>query len=145
MIPWTQLGLTETVFTWENSDDPGEQLSFAVDRLAEAAEAANLEILAVAIDPEFAASLPERRGLEAHRIERLLQNIRAWKPILICVMPDGTGLTVDGNHRYFIAWKAGGTAIPAYLVPESMWREYLIDFPHDKAFQEHLKDWSGIL
>lgn len=35
-------------------------------------------------------------------------------------------ILIDGHHRYFIAWLTREQFIPAYLVPEKIWREFEI-------------------
>ncbi len=141
MIPLSGLDLREQLFTWENPENASEQITWAVDRLAVDAEKHTWPVILMAIDPNFAEQLPVMRDLEAHRLTRLLElGIENWQPVLVCMMPDNTGNIVDGNHRLFIAHKLGLTEIRARIIPESIWREYVVDMPANLS----LTGWSGI-
>lgn len=38
-----------------------------------------------------------------------------------------SGFLMDGRHRYALAILRGQKEIPAYIIPESVWRDFLID------------------
>lgn len=137
-IPFMDMSLTEVVFTWEEPET-GRQYSFAVDRiLAEAKQDTDIETARIVIDVEYASKLPVSRDLEQHRLRWLIGH-PGWEPIATCIMPDGSGLVIDGNHRYWLAYKAGWAHVVSYLIPQSIWQKYLIDLPNGP-----LTGWSGL-
>jgi hypothetical protein len=122
--------LREVLFSWQDPDT-GEQLHFAVERLTREVKRLNLEVFRTEIDPKFAEASAKDRGLEPHRLARLLEvPIPDWEPLVFCRMPDDTCVLVDGNHRYYVAWQLGEKYVLAYIVPQDVWSRFIVDFPH---------------
>lgn len=47
-------------------------------------------------------------------------------------------ILIDGAHRLWRRWQRGDTDFPAYMVPEELWRLFVIyDVPFDGAFWDH--------
>lgn len=140
-LDWTELGPKEVVFSFDD-ENPNRTYHFAVERLEKYLVEIDHPIRAIAVDPEWAKTLPVVRGLEPHRLVRLLEAPEKWTPVIFCEMPDKSGLLVDGNHRYYITWQAGGTSVPAYFVPMKIWNQYLVKFPF--KLEASTIGWSGI-
>jgi hypothetical protein len=148
MIDWTEMRVEydaqgnpisgEVVFSHVD-DKTGEVRHFAVERLNKHIErmAVPPKRLEVKIDYQFAAFAITRRGIEPHRFERITPADIAQYPILLAHMP-GVGrdtpdnhLIIDGSHRYVKAATLGWKTIPAYELPEELWKEFLIRIPEE--------------
>ena len=55
-------------------------------------------------------------------------------PAMVCEWgPDH--VIADGNHRLWRRWKRGDDDFPAYVIPETLWRHFVItDMPGDADF-----------
>lgn len=140
-IPWKDC-LREVCFSWDDPDD-GSHLTFATDRLNTYLESTKHDVDWLAVDREFAAGMPELRGLEQHRLIPLLENPKTWGPVTLCLMPDGTGLTIDGNHRYYCAYALGMEILKVWLVPMEIWGRFLIDMAGLEMPASQI-EWSGL-
>jgi hypothetical protein len=85
----------------------------------------------VQLDPILAVFLVQHRGVERHRIDRLMEtDPETWEPIVFCMQADETGLLVDGTHRYVVALLKETWVIPqAVIVAYPDWRPYTVDAP----------------
>ena len=125
-----------------------KELNFNVTRLLASPRTKRIAPTAVSIDKTFALNLPQLRGLERHRVARLMHAIKdgvELDPLLFCMMPDGSALLVDGNHRYYAYATMNVWATAAKLLPETLWKKYLVEgLPPSK--EEIVKAaFSGIL
>jgi|PlaIllAssembly_1097288.scaffolds.fasta_scaffold54853_6 hypothetical protein len=121
---------TDQVFSW-NAPEGGPTLHFAATRLYYAA-ASLLPVRSVLVEATFVRYCVRERGVEPSRLATCREYIRAnWcEPVLFCHFEnDNSHLLIDGTHRYVASFIEGRTYIPAYTVPEPMWREFLIDLP----------------
>lgn len=147
MLDPLSLGPLDEVFSW-NETDNGPTLHFAATLLRREG-IADLPTVVVPIDREFAMFCVQRRGVEAHRVERwgkwFLRNGAAKAPpLLFCHMEaDQSHLLVDGTHRYVAAALCVLPELPAVVVPEAVWRRYLVDLPQETT-QDILTGFSGI-
>jgi len=143
-IPWTEC-LTDIIFSWDDPDDESH-VHFNITRLEQWLERNPHEIVRIPVDKEFAKVLPEMRGLEQHRLKRLLDNPKWAPPIILAMMPDGTGLIVDGNHRYYVAYALGWEHLKAYAVDVSIWGKFLVKMPEELEIPDATSiGWSGLL
>lgn len=126
-------------FSWQDGPN-GTVYTFDVDRIE--LRVADVEPVLVQIDPKFACSQDLMGGLEAHRLNRIPNDITTWPPCTMCDMPDGTKLLINGNHRYRKAFLMGYKNILVRFVPQSVWELCMIDIP---LGQEALTGFSGIL
>lgn len=139
MIPFSDLSIWlkdghltgEVIFTHVD-DHTGEAMHFAIDRLNKYINERGAERIRAGIDMEFAATMPVRRGLEQHRLDRITVEDILVYPILLAHIPEREEhLIIDGSHRYFKASTMGWPEIPAYVLEPDVWRNFLIDFPPD--------------
>lgn len=141
-IDWHTLDPREVIFTWVDPDDDTYQLNFLVNRIIEASK--DLEILLTPVNDEGAEMIRTHRGLEPHRLARITGIPPSWPPVIYLLMPDDTHLLIDGNHRYFRAWQMRSEWILTKVVPESIWKYYLVNLPVDPDIDDLLNGWSGI-
>lgn len=105
----------------------GRQTIFAVQRLIAHLKAQALAPVLVDVDPDFAAWMRENRGIEAHRLDRLSQAvIDAADPLVLVQLPDGQVLLVDGTHRFVWLAEHGQREAVAWIVPETIWRAFVV-------------------
>lgn len=92
----------------------------------------------VPVDQTFARWMLKNRGAEQHRLLELMsmptKDMYNWRPILVAEMrarpphyPDKSQLIIDGTHRYIVAAIRGLHSIPARIVPEVLWHQYLLE------------------
>lgn len=131
MLNPASLGLTDPVFTHQDPDTGAFNLFHipTLDRLIKNTSACELEVLGVTkamlqLPEEDRDIFLEKRGIEQHRLDRIPF---PFDPIYCCMMPDETGLTVDGNHRMAVCYMRKLTHCPAYVIPQSVWEQCLVD------------------
>lgn len=150
MMHFNDINMTDTTFS--HLDDDGTFRLFnitALDRRVQEAARHGLTIHLVPVEDE-AKPLFAKRGLEEHRLNRITY---PFPPILVAEMADATHLIVDGNHRYFRCYSLGMRECPAYIIPEAIWSECLIDMstipwlegvPKADIYKVFLRGHSGI-
>jgi hypothetical protein len=99
----------------------------------------------IALDGSMLGMLLARRGLEDARLLRALTMPR-YAPLLFCLMPDGSALLVDGSHTYAAMLLRGARYAPGYLVPECVWRNFLVTGLKETTAEELLAtpSWAGV-
>lgn len=97
----------------------------------------------VQIDDEFASFCLTNRGIENHRLARLMHVARP-DPILIVEWGDGTHVIVDGNHRYVAASIRGHKLIRAKVLPPQLWHRHVVLNIPDHLSRGRLTGFSGI-
>lgn len=138
--------LTDVLFTHFDPVTKAE-LNFNVTRIANSPRTKLIEPIPVTIDRKFAASLPKLRGLEKHRVMRLLEGLRQGapcEPILMASMPDDTHLIIDGSHRYYVAALLNWHAIPTKVIPRTLWKKYIVNMPPARSEEDVVNSFSGI-
>ncbi len=149
-IHWSQLPPSDQIFTHfeeaKEGQSPRERV-FAVTRLrllARKADSKQAGILRtwIGLEEAHVGVLFARRGLEE---ARLLQALAApsYSPLLFCLMPDESALLVDGSHTYAAAFMRGLRELRAYLVPECIWRNFLVEGLPGTTPEELLASHSG--
>jgi hypothetical protein len=133
VIEYLSLPLTDEVFSW-NDPDGGPTLHFAVTRLF-AAVAYTFPLKRVPIEREFATYCVHQRGVESARLAYWRKRVESvdCPPLLFCHFEkDDSHLLVDGTHRYVAAYLKQVDSLLAFIVPEKVWRQYLIiDLPSE--------------
>lgn len=152
MIKAADLPLTAIVFT-HFDEVSGAQTDVWVSGLIDSPECQDLEEVLVPVIPEHAELCAKIRGIEEHRLRRLLataprgatgKEFPQYPPILLAQWPDGSYLNIDGSHRYVAARALGYEFILAKCVPETLWRQYQIDGLPTENQEAVLKSFSGI-
>lgn len=131
-IHFTSLPLTGILFT-HFDEVTGVQTDICVSAVAEAVK--RYQIVEVPLLKEHALLILKKRGLEEHRLSRLVQGhptkwtgaSPAFNPVLFLHMPDLTWLLADGSHRYVVGAMLGYSWIRARLVEEKVWREFEVE------------------
>ena len=146
-MKWASLPRTDHVFT-HFDEVTGVQTTLAADRIRACVE------LVTKLDPSFIACCPitdedadiirRKRGLEPARLRRAMKT-KKYQPLLFINMPDNTQLLIDGSHTYVALHAKGFKSAAAYLVPEIMWRAFVIeDMPRFSSEEHMLNTPSGI-
>lgn len=125
MIPFTDLSFSppETIYEWQ-SPDTGQIRMWAIDRLNKWLETSGREISKTSVKAEMAKFFISSRGIEQHRIERLLAapDEVLIRPIVIMTLDSGgpnPHLTLDGHHRYVVFHMLRQKFIPLYVISEA--------------------------
>lgn len=144
MPHWSMLGAFDILFTHVD-EHTGKNTVFHVTGLLDDPKYKKLPATNVNVDHKFAALLPDLRGLEPHRLNRLWGvPTAAFEPLPFVEMPDGTHLMVDGSHRYYVAHRRGEDWVPAKLVKPKLWRKYIVTgFPEQTA-EALQRSYSGL-
>lgn len=140
------------VFSWRHPEH-GYMLHFAATKLRWDIQKTQeplfgVELTMVGLEADFAAFAQACRGLEQHRLKKWIdwfyenRGVHGMPPCMFCHWPeDDSHLLIDGTHRYAAAVYRGFEAVPAYLIPESVWKHYLVDLPDAP---ELLTGYSGL-
>jgi hypothetical protein len=131
MIHWSHMTLQDIVFT--HTDLQGVIRHFAVSRLLPRLNMGDVHVLDVAIKPEDAYHAWQHHGIEQHRYARITaKHLR--HPIVFAEFeerPQTTHCLIGGNHRFVWAAMHGYSSIKAFMVPQRIWEDYLIDIPEE--------------
>ncbi|MCO5157922.1 MAG: hypothetical protein M9945_14430 [Aquamicrobium sp.] len=125
-------------------DKTGKTTHINVTALAKSWKTKARPIVTIEVEPAIAEYFVQKRGIEQHRVDRLMgEEIK--EPLLLLHWIDGSHLLVDGHHRYVAASLKGQTELKARLVPKSVWSKYVIvDLPAERS-DRMTKGFSGIL
>lgn len=101
------------------------------------------EFQVVPLTDENIRHIRDNNGVEIDKLARLAQRPDLYcQPVLLCDMGHHDGkdwhVMIDGNHRSVLLHGMGIYRIPAWLVPEKTWRQFLIDMPDDPDLIEAL-------
>lgn len=142
MIHWRSLPLNEQLFT-HFDPETGEVKTWAASRLMFHCRHHGRKLLVTArMDHDFAQLCKRDRGVEAHRLSRLTSSQLA-EPLLLADL-GRSQLLIDGTHRYVRKSDLGHNEFTAYLVPESLWKDFLVSDLPSTTPQELLQSHSGI-
>lgn len=137
---------TDQVFSW-TPPEGGPMLHFAASaisrELAKHPPGIDSRLELIPVTREDAGMILTNRGIEPLRLLGLVSKLRggqSCEPLLFARMADGSCLLIDGSHRYCAATILGRTELPAYILPELIWRNWLVDLPDDMPLPDH----SGI-
>ncbi len=145
-IHWSQLPPRDQIFT-HFEEETGKERVFAATRLRLLArerdsEQAGVIRTWVGLEEAHVGVLFARRGLEEARLLRALA-AQSYSPLLFCLMLDGSALLVDGSHTYAAAFIRGLRELRAYLVPECVWKNFLVEGLPGTTPEELLASHSG--
>lgn len=126
-----------TVFTHVD-DVTGENRHFCTGIMNIAPAITSIVPCNIPVDQAFAKWMVKNRGAEQHRLIELMslpsKDIYNWKPLLVAELrarppqhPTPEHLIIDGTHRYIVAAIRGLHHIPARIVPEVLWHQYLLE------------------
>ena len=139
MLNLWQMSLTDVVFSHRDTD--GTDRHFVITRLIERLKQGDDEIVEAPMDYAFALHVQHHFGIEQHRLARITPQVLDDNPMIYAhftpkspqgrAVPIGgvDAILIDGAHRYLKAAMLGRQTIKAFLVPESLWTEYLLDVP----------------
>jgi len=102
-----------------------------------------LPMVHVPITRSDAAMIKQYRGIEDHRLLRML-TAKRWQPLLFAHQSDGTELLIDGSHTYVARAMLGHTLALAYCVPQETWTYFTIEGFPDTTAEELTNSWSGV-
>jgi hypothetical protein len=143
MLRWSDLPGTDEFYVWCDADD-GSLLHFASTRLRLYLESIDYPITECVLTPEWVETTSRQSGIEPDHFARIIAqgDRRLDKPIILAAWSDGSHLTVDGSHRLVLRYHLGRSFVNAYLVPETIWRDFLIEgAPGEKEmWVRHLKE-----
>lgn len=141
---WTQLPLGDQIFTHLDSDN-GKETVFAVSRLRAHCSTREHEFLTKCpLDQKWAQMILQHRGIETPRLRRAVRT-KHPDPLLYLQMPDKTVLLADGSHTYVALCMRGKRQALAYLVPQTVWRNFTVEgIPPHGSEAELLASHSGI-
>lgn len=139
-----ELPLSDQVFTHIDSNT-GKSTVYAVTRIREHCYRNVFPVYMTPLEPNMARIVLRERGLEAPRLQRALLT-KKFQPFVFLTMPDGTHLAVDGSHTYVARCLLGHTWALAYIVPESVWRDFIVEGVGTEKLTkaELLTSYSGI-
>lgn len=121
--------------------ETGRQTSIAASRLA--ARAARIEPVWIPVRPEVAELYQRIRGIEPHRLQRCLA-YPSFFPLVHIDWPDDTKLLIDGHHRYVAAAQLRHQWILSVIVPERIWRRFIVSGVPSVSLSDFLTKASGI-
>lgn len=123
-------------------DEVEGQLDIAVSRIETICRDLPAPLHTIPLDAQYAALIEKQRGLEAPRLKRLTVEMCDAHPLLFLEFDrTKTHLLADGNHRYYCLHRFGRKLARAWIVPETVWRAYLISglpqVPPDEMLNSH--------
>jgi hypothetical protein len=131
-------------FTHIDDKDPTKLTKYNVTGLNRYCVENKVEIVLVPLTKEGALLCRNARGLEQHRYDRITEAVIDNLPVIFCLQEDGTGLLVDGTHRYARAWDLGYDEIRAYVLQPDQWKSFLLVVAEGLTAEELLKQDSGL-
>lgn len=152
MMRWQDLPLSAILFT-HFEEATGEQTDIAVSEIEKNIEYFQLEEVLIPIIPAHAELCLAIRGIEDHRLKRLMQHAvqtmgRAhplFSPIMLAEWPGGTHLIIDGSHRYVAAYKLGYKLILAKAAPQALWRHFQVKGLPKEQPAKLINSFSGLI
>lgn len=142
MIDYKTLPLTTVLFT-HLDPKTGIELNLAVDMLLADRKVKLLPMKSFAIDADWAKRCMSDRGVEKHRLSRLLDVKDEFDPIYCIHYGDGSQLQIEGVHRYVASWMLHRRYIRVKIIPLTVWKPYQITgLP--KAEENFHQSFSGI-
>ncbi len=99
-------------------------------RMARTAPPFTYATIAVRLLDEDAARIASCSGIERPHLDRLKTH-RLQEPGIMVLMPDGTTILVDGNHRYVRRWQMGLKTMSFVRFTEAQARRSLLAIPDE--------------
>jgi hypothetical protein len=124
-----QVGVRDEVFT--HADEDGTIRHFNATRLFAAivyGKVADFELISFDLTLDQYEFMMAHRGVEEPRVARLREPYLS-APGVLCHLPTGRQLLIDGTHRFVRRYRDGLRLMLAFLVPESEWCRYLVHMP----------------
>lgn len=122
-IHLSRLSARDEMFSYVPKE--GESLHFATTRLLRYLKTSSLPVVNVELDAALAEHVARRNGVEPGHLTESLKRIE--EPCVLIEYIDGTHIVVDGNHRIFARQLLEFTFAPAWILPEKVWRRFLIE------------------
>ena len=117
------------VFDW-NDPDTGQTYCFAVSWIISDMLNGDLQYDHVIspMDPKFCKEWIEQRGVDIDYAIRKANDL-TWlnTPVITLMQRDGSGLMVDGQHRFAANYMLGKTAIHHFIIQYPLWLKYRND------------------
>jgi hypothetical protein len=152
-IHFTKLPLSAILFT-HFDEATGAQTDLCVSCIADHPVTRIAEPVLIPVKPEHAELCLKHRGIEEHRLKRLMSAKASksdpifrhadFEPILMAEWPDGSWLNIDGSHRYVAAYKLGYEWILAKLVHQEIWRLFIVEGLPKEEPDKLINSFSGI-
>lgn len=136
------LPLSDQIFT-HIEPKSGKNTTIAATRLNEWCQKSNHPRVNIPLTRDGAELLWNKRGVEKDRLKRLTVLCRYY-PILVLEWPDGTHLIADGTHSYCWQYSQGFSSAVAWMVPQVVWREFVVEGLPDASEEQLLSSFSGI-
>lgn len=127
-IPFGSLPLTDETFSFR--DSAGKQTHFAIGELRRWLKKANGPIVTMEIPEGFDQVLIQQRGAEQEIADKLPEEALS-DPVIFAMWPTGTHVLLDGAHRALVHYQRGSRELKAYMLPQAIWEEFVIEFPID--------------
>ena len=145
------IGITEQIFT--HIDEEGVVRVIAIERLKDYLEKEHAyckmskkeyeHLRLIKPDCTLTNYLIVNGGFEPERLARIRPKYIDKHPIILLVIGDQQ-LLGDGCHRYVAAYRWKRVFIPAYFVPEEVWKRYMLDDVSEYMARKVLTMPSGI-
>jgi len=102
---------------------------FAMGRFTKSTAWHNASNVLVNVEPDFAKFLYDNRGVEDHRLMRLVNSLKeeGLDPACFFHMEDGSHLLSDGTHRYCAFAMCGLKFMPSRVFEKEDWADFEID------------------
>ena len=120
----------EEVFSWQ-CPETGKIRIWAVERLRAWLESSGHPVLKAALSPDRARWYFDNRGVEKHRVERLINAPEQLiKPaIMLRLTQPLNDVMLDGHHRYVVLALAGMPEFLLYSVTEAQAAPFEVEPP----------------
>lgn len=141
----SRLSARDEMFSFVPHD--GEPLHFATTRMVVYLRTSGYPVENVELTEELARHVAQKHGVEPGHLANTLERIN--EPCVLLDWGDGTHVVADGNHRVVARYMMQLPTLPAWLLPEKVWRRFVIEgvpsTPAEAArFQRqypHFKRW----
>jgi hypothetical protein len=138
LISINQLAKWEEVYSW-SSRSRGTTLHFAMTRMRTYLESSELPVIDVALTKELIFAIASSNGLEEEHFDRQSDE-KLEQPVIMFDCDDGSHIVADGSHRMVRRFLKYIFFVPAWSVPERIWRRFIItDMPgSEQGWQDYL-------
>lgn len=133
-IHYSRLSPTDEYFAWSGQD--GVLLHFAVTRMNAYLAGSGFPVSTIGLTEELVTDVLRQNGIEPDHLERITPE-RMEHPLLLLRWADETHVVADGGHRLVRRALSGIDHAQAWLVPERLWRRFVIDGMPGEATQWH--------
>lgn len=140
-LPW------DTMIFSHVDDDTGAQTHFAITHaLAWIKEhESEVETLLVGVEQDTAQMIFTSRGIEDHRLAKLLRGpVDNFPPVLFVLMPDDTHLLIDGSHRYVAASMLKADGLLGFVLTWEQAQQFVIEGLPEMTKEQVVGGYSGL-